>query len=387
MSNICLTLLAHQPNRLIAYDFFKIGEHAFYEDDDLNARVLSAVAERCYFPANRLMKQLVELTNYKFKFALGLSGVILEQALYHRPDLIASFKDLADTGCVEFLLMPYYNSLAAVYSPQEFVAQIEEHKVLIKKLFNLESKVLVNSSMLYSNAIAGQAEDMGLEGIIADGNAHELVDYHVNDVYLAPFNRNCTTIFRNSELSNILAVNRVDSGWSEYPLSPYVFTDWLTNQPGNVVPIVLDYETLGERQDDASGVFEFWSAWITSCVDKGNRFITPTELVREIKPLAVCECVNYTTCTEQGTMSLWTTNVMQREAISKVYKMEKDVKAAKDDDLTHVWRKLQSADHFHYMDKENSFTPYASAFDAYIYYMNALSDLQVRLKRMKSGEL
>ena len=88
MSNISLTFVAHQPNRLIHYDFFKIGEHAFYEDDDLNARVLSTVAERCYFPATRLMKQL------------------MEQALYHRPDLIAAFKDLAETGCVDFLARP-----------------------------------------------------------------------------------------------------------------------------------------------------------------------------------------------------------------------------------------------------------------------------------------
>ena len=91
MSNISLTFVAHQPNRLIHYDFFKIGEHAFYEDDDLNARVLSTVAERCYFPATRLMKQLIELTGGKFRFGLALSGVILEQALYHRPDLIAAF--------------------------------------------------------------------------------------------------------------------------------------------------------------------------------------------------------------------------------------------------------------------------------------------------------
>ena len=134
MSNISLTFVAHQPNRLIHYDFFKIGEHAFYEDDDLNARVLSTVAERCYFPATRLMKQLIELTGGKFRFGLALSGVILEQALYHRPDLIAAFKDLAETGCVDFLAMPYYNSLASVYSPQEFAEQIEEHRSFSKTL-------------------------------------------------------------------------------------------------------------------------------------------------------------------------------------------------------------------------------------------------------------
>ena len=161
MSNISLTFVAHQPNRLIHYDFFKIGEHAFYEDDDLNARVLSTVAERCYFPATRLMKQLIELTGGKFRFGLALSGVILEQALYHRPDLIAAFKDLAETGCVDFLAMPYYNSLASVYSPQEFAEQIEEHRELLKKLFHQETDVLMNTGMLYSNAIAAQAETLG----------------------------------------------------------------------------------------------------------------------------------------------------------------------------------------------------------------------------------
>lgn len=55
-------------------------------------------------------------------------------------------------------------------------------------------------------------------------------------------------------------------------------------------------------------------------------------------------------------MSHWNGNVMQDEAIRKIYRLEKPVKAANDEDLTHVWRKLQSADHFHYMEKENSFT-------------------------------
>ena len=30
----------------------KLENMPFYEDDDLNARVLSTVAERCYFPGN-----------------------------------------------------------------------------------------------------------------------------------------------------------------------------------------------------------------------------------------------------------------------------------------------------------------------------------------------
>ncbi|MFR4416588.1 MAG: hypothetical protein ACLT8E_03915 [Akkermansia sp.] len=81
MSNISLTFVAHQPNRLIHYDFFKIGEHAFYEDDDLNARVLSTWRNIRYFPATRLMKLTHRTHRGQVRFGLALSGVILEQAL------------------------------------------------------------------------------------------------------------------------------------------------------------------------------------------------------------------------------------------------------------------------------------------------------------------
>ena len=37
-------------------------------------------------------------------------------------------------------------------------------------------------------------------------------------------------------------------------------------------------------------------------------------------------------------MSHWNGNVMQDEALRKIYRLEKPVKAAHDKDLTHVWR-------------------------------------------------
>lgn len=384
MNNISLVFTAHQPNRLIPYDFFKIGEHAFYEDDALNAKVLSAVAERCYFPANRLMKQLIELSDGKFRLGLAVSGVILEQATYHRPDLIESFKELADTGCVDFLAMPYYTSLASIFSPKEFEEQIREHQELIQKLFGVRSDVLMNTGMLYSNSIAAQAETMGFAGIIADGNPNMMEQYQQNELCQAPGVHHTVTICRNRELSNDLAVYRTNPSWSEYPLSPIKFAEWLTYQLGQVTTLAMDYETLGERQSDATGVFEFWRSMINHCLDLGNRFMTPSEVANEIKPIGHCNCTQEMTCSTYGTLSHWMDNVMQSEAQRKIYQLEADVKAANDPDLTHVWRKLQSADHFHYMQKENSFTPYASAFDAYIYYMNALSDLQIRVKEMQN---
>lgn len=379
--NISLTFHAHQPNRLIPYDFFKIGEHAFYEDDELNGRVLSQVAERCYLPANRLMKQLIELSDGKFKFALSLSGVILEQAHYHRPDLIASFKELADTGCVEFLAMPYYASLASLYSPEEFAQQIQEHVDLMEEYFGQRPTVLWNTGMLYSNAIAAQAQDLGFAGIMADGNSRMMSNRNTNDLQCAPLLDKCKTIIRNRHLSNDLANRRVDPSWSEYPLSPCTYADWLTQQQGQVVNISMDYETLGERQPDSTGVFEFWRTMIMTSLFNGNTFMTPGEIVKTFPSKGTIDCPNPVTCSTFGTTTQWNANVMQQEAIKKIYDLEEAVKASDDPDMIHVWRKLQSADHFHYIEKSNGFTPYPSPYDAYIYYMNALADLQVRVKR------
>lgn len=382
MSNICINFIAHQPNRLIHYDFFKIGEHAFYEDDNLNGRVLNAVSERCYLPACRLMKQLIELTERKFRFGLAISGVLLEQASFHRPDLLLAFRELAETGCVDFLLMPYYCSLSSAYSPSEFAEQIEEHKQILTELMGGHSSVIVNTGMLYSNSTASQIETLGLKGILADGNAALLHGFHDNEVFLAPDVHNSPTIFRNKALSNDLAFKRTDPTWEEYPLSPFSFADWMTSQPGSVTTLAMDFETLGEHQSDASGVFEFWKILILNLFDRGNRFMTPSEVVEEIKPVGVCDCIQDITNSLSGSMAQWNGNVMQSEAIKKIYNLESSVKAANNGDLTHVWRKLQSADHFHYMEKDNSFTPYASPYDAYIYYMNALADLQIRVKRL-----
>ena len=379
--NISLTFHAHQPNRLIAYDFFKIGEHAFYEDDNLNAQVLSQVAERCYLPANRLMKQLIEVSEGQFRFAFALSGVILEQAHHHRPDLITSFQELAETGCVEFLAMPYYASLASLYSPGEFAEQVQEHIDLIERLFGQRPSVLWNTGMLYSNAIAAQAYDMGMKGIMADGNRQMMSNLHTNDLQCAPLIADTKTLIRNRHLSNDLAINRVDPSWPEYPLSPYTYADWLRNEQGQVVNLSMDYETLGERQPDSSGVFEFWRTLINAAIFNGEKFITPGEAVSTFPSTGTIDCPDPITCSTFGTTTQWNANVMQQEALKKIYELEEAVKASSDRDMIHVWRKLQSADHFHYMEKSNGFTPYPSPYDAYIYYMNALADLQVRVKQ------
>ncbi|MEE1097527.1 MAG: alpha-amylase, partial [Bacteroidales bacterium] len=135
MKSICFYFQVHQPFRLRTYRFFDIGKRNDYFDDLQNEWICRRVAEKCYLPANKLMKQLIEKTNRKFKISYSISGTALEQFELYCPDVIESFRQLAETGCVEFLSETYYHSLSSLVDENEFVFQVDKHKKKIEELF------------------------------------------------------------------------------------------------------------------------------------------------------------------------------------------------------------------------------------------------------------
>ena len=115
MPAVCLYFQVHQPNRLKPYDCLKIGNDHTYTDHAKNQGVLDRVAYKCYLPTNQLLLELIRKTKGKFRISFSISGIALEQFMKYRPDVLASFHELADTGCVEFLSETYYHSLSYLY--------------------------------------------------------------------------------------------------------------------------------------------------------------------------------------------------------------------------------------------------------------------------------
>ena len=85
---------------------------------------------------------------------------------------------------------------------------------------------------------------------------------------------------------------------------------------------------------------------------------------------------------------------MQREAFYTLYELEDSVIAFADAEMRKDWVKLQSADHFYYMSTGQSdsdqipprFSPYHSPYQAFINYMNVLSDLKIRLENEAAAQ-
>jgi alpha-amylase len=392
MPHTCLYFQVHQPNRLIPYDFFRIGQHAFYEDDGLNAEVLSKVAEKCYLPTNALFKKIIEKTHGRFRMALSISGTVIEQMQHHRPDVLKSFQDLVATGSVELLAETYYHSLAILHSKKEFERQVERHLETLESVFHVRPRVFRNTELIYNNAIAAQAETMGFDGIMAEGVPWVLNGQSPNLIYRAPYVTRLKTLLRNAALSDDLGFRFSDQSWSEWPLTPEKFAGWVKQAPGDVVNLFMDYETIGEHQWKDTGVFEFWENLPDAMHDEGIHWVTPGEVVDLFSATREYDCHWPTSWADaERDLSAWTGNVMQQEAIAKIHRLEEEVLAAKDPNLAHVWAKLQTSDHFYWMSTKGGtdgsvhqyFSPYSSPYDAYIYFMNALGDLQVRLRRIR----
>ncbi|MBQ2485219.1 MAG: polysaccharide deacetylase family protein, partial [Muribaculaceae bacterium] len=148
MKAICFYFQIHQPFRLKTYRFFDIGNDHYYYDDFANDDIITRIARRSYLPANEMLLDMIKTHGKKFKVAFSISGSALEQLEQYVPEFIDSMKELAATGCVEFLSETYAHSLASLQDPEEFVAQVKAHEQKIYQLFGQHPKVLRNTELI-----------------------------------------------------------------------------------------------------------------------------------------------------------------------------------------------------------------------------------------------
>ncbi len=387
--NVCLYFQVHQPNRIRNYSFFDIGKNPFYEDDELNQEVLNKVSDKCYLPANEMLLKVIRESRGKVKVAFSLSGVFLEQIQTHRPDVLASFHELVKTGSVEILAETYYHSLAYFYSKTEFLSQVEKHNKLVQKLFNVKPKVFRNTELLYNNEISAYLDELQYDGVIAEGVDSLLNGRTPNQLYKAP-NAEIKVLTRNCKLSDDVAFRFSDQNWSEYPLTSEKYIHWVKEEAGDVANVFIDYETIGEHHWEDSGIFQFWSAFFMKSLGEGMSFQTPSEVVakHEVKDVYDAHAITSWADSEKD-LTAWVSNSMEFEAINKIYRIRDAVRQSENKGLVHVWRKLQTSDHFYYMSTKdaadgevhNYFSPFDTPFDAYIYFMNILSDIEIRLEK------
>ena len=388
---ICFYFQVHQPYRLRQYRFFDIGKSAYYYDDFANRNIMERIAARCYIPMNRLMRETITAHKGAFKVAYSISGIALQQFEEYAPEVLKSFQELAATGCVEFLAETCAHSLASLVSDNEFRSQVILHSETIERLFGKKPVTFRNTELIYSDTIGATVADMGFQAMLTEGAKHILGWKSPNFLYTNAINPKLKLLLRNFNLSDDIAFRFSNRSWERWPLTADKFADWLHSAAENdeVVNLFMDYETFGEHQQMSSGIFEFMRHLPAAILKRGTfELMTPAEIVAKhqpIAPLHVPFAISW--ADEERDTSAWLGNELQNEAFSKLYALEEAVKAKGDPHLLNNFRNLQAGDHFYYMCTKffsdgavhKYFNPYTTPYEAFINYMNVISDFAIRV--------
>ena len=402
MKSIVLYLHMHQPRRLKHYNIFSVGyDHEYWTEKDWfagtnNERIFKKVAEKSYIPMLTRLEKLIN-TYPGFKFSISLTGSFIEQAEAWVPEIIEKLQALAKTGRMEIAAETYYHSLAFFYDQEEFAEQVRIHQDRVRELFGVETKVFRNTEFSYNNDLARWAEDYGFKGILAEGWDKVLGERSPNYVYRPEGCHSIKLLTKNYRRSDDIAFRFSDKTWDEWPLTIDKYISWLDAdaEKGPLLNLFMDFETFGENIWKDTGIFEFFETLVSRWSnDNEANFLTLSEACDSMEPKdEVSMPWTVTWADSERDLTAWLGNSMQHEAMKNLYDLKPEIMATNDKDLIEDWRRLQTSDLVYYMctkyfndgDVHAYFSPYDSPFDAFLYYMNVMRDIRMRIDSHKKN--
>ena len=391
---ICFYFQVHQPFRLKRYRFFDLGHDHYYYDDFSNESIMRKVADKCYLPANSIILDLIQKNKGKFKVTFSLSGLAINQFRLYAPEVLDSFRKLAETGMVEFLAETNSHSLVSLRSRSEFERQINNHKEMLKQFLGVEPTSFRNTELIYSDTIGSWVADMGFKSIMTEGAKHVLGWKSPNYLYCNSINPRLKVLLRNFVLSDDIAFRFSNRNWNPWPLTADKYASWINKlaPKSELINIFLDYETFGEHNWKETGIFDFLSHMPGAILKKTPfKFMTPTEISETLQPISAISIPSpISWADEERDITAWLGNELQVAALDKLYSLSGKVNKCEDDLIKKDWEYLQSSDHFYYMATKffsdgavhAYFNPYETPYDAFMNYMNVLSDFEIRLKKI-----
>ena len=405
MTSVVFYFQVHQPYRLQRYTYFDIGAKADYFDDELNAMIARRVAERCYLPMNRLLLELIDRTDGRFRCAFSVSGTALRQLEAWAPEALESFQALAGSGAVEFLGETSHHSLAAIADMDEFRAQVEDQRARVRALFGQEPVTFRNTELVFDEAIAREVARLGFSALLGEGAERLLGERSAHFPYRVRGVQGLALLLRDYVRSDDIAFRFSNRTWDRYPLMADTFASWLHAVPSSdpFIGLFMDYETFGEHQWAETGILDFMECLPEFVLAReGFDFRTPRELawaeparLGAAPELDVPDPISWADL--ERDLSAWLANPMQKAAHEALYALGPAVRAAAAagrPELLETWRRLSTSDHVYYMstkhysdgDVHEYFSPYDSPHQAFITYMNVIDDFSRRVAKLPRAQ-
>lgn len=385
----------HQPVKLRRYRFFDIGKDHYYYDDYANESHITRLARLCYIPANDLIMKLIQANPKKFYVSYSISGTMVNLLQLYAPEVIESFRKLVATGQVELLAETSAHSLAALKSPQTFRQQVSDHVKLMEETFGQTPVTFRNTELIYSDQLGSDIAQLGFKAMLAEGAKHVLGWKSPNFLYCNAIEPRLKVLLKNFVLSDDLAFRFGNQSWNEWPLTADKFAQWIEQLPANEesVNLFMNYETFGATHKESTGIFDFLKALPQQLLNRHIHFATPSRLAGQLQPVSAIHVPNPTSwADEERDLTAWLGNELQNEAADKLYALAELAAQCTDPVLRKDWQFLQASDHFYYMSTKFFSSgqtkayanPYDTPYDAFINYMNVLSDFAIRLQNSVS---
>ncbi len=320
VADVALYMLVHQPRRL-KLPAQPIPRCASVEDitrclfdERLNERSFRQTARSCYYPAARMILDLVQKQG--LRLALGLSLSFVYQAERWEPALIELFRELVAEEGVELVGAEPYHSLHALIHLPDFTMRMRWMVGEMESIFGKRPTLTDATEMSMSTSLYAALDAAGFRGAIINStprimqwrSSNYLYRYYVEQPCAVEIKlptrarrssakhaeRDCLgppytgeTLLENSpyllarhrELSEEVALRFSRRAQSGYPLYADGYADWIARANGDCILLGWDFETFGERHSQASGIFEFMQALPAQLKQHGIAAHTPGELI------------------------------------------------------------------------------------------------------------
>ncbi|HEY3360471.1 MAG TPA: glycoside hydrolase family 57 protein [Methanosarcina sp.] len=281
MKAVCICMGVHLPYSPKWYwpveGFFGVPEmDRYFDRNNIFSKFLKT--SRQFLRLNDLVLESIERGG---RYSFDLSGPFLEQCQWD-PELIESFRELEETGSVEFTGSCSYHSLSSLYPDLSwFKEEVLLYRKLLRELFGITPETFVNTELLYTEKVGKILTDLGFKCLIAEGSKNLMNGYDPVHV----FENHLPTLLRHINLSEDLELRFSEKDWQGYPLIPEKFADWIASMEGDILTLYFNYANLCLHYRNQSMITDFIRTFPESLKARGIEMLTPSEAVKRFAPV------------------------------------------------------------------------------------------------------
>ena len=159
-----VTLIFDFQVSLNKISLFEIGREKPYIDWDKTNSEFGLVYhnELKYY-----LEEVLQVTENGAPISIYMSGVFIRLLSDIDPSVIEKLKEAIASGNLEMVGGPYSTTLSALYSLDQFKAEIKSHRAILASVFNTKASSFYNTENIYCNQLAELANELGFKRIFA----------------------------------------------------------------------------------------------------------------------------------------------------------------------------------------------------------------------------